>query len=394
MTRDELIAANPHLIPLGSEKARNQNDLVLAAKNLRTELKTAGIVASVRTTRYANGNSMHVSVLDESDRDRAQTLADRYCNSTFDSYTDTTKSAPTEWTRTFGGARNTSAGVACGEEREKLLGTYKAPAKESVSLQEIEAKFLTGAERGTESTLARYVPHFKDDPDIMLKAWDRLTMTLAQGKGDPNALAVLVEAGMDPNTRIRVRPATSALLLALGGNTQLSERRPATVATLLEHGAEPKSEALVRAARNGDTRIAEVLLAHGADINANAGVGDSPLHDAVFKKHYVMVNFLLDKGADPNQRNERGETPLHMAFNVMIAEVLLDRGADPTIKCAKGTTADEKLAYNGMPSLPEDVRALIRQHRLNNLAQASRPQSDLATPEEALARRQARGRAM
>ena len=75
-------------------------------------------------------------------------------------------------------------------------------------------------------------------------------------------------------------------------------------------------------------------------------------------------------------------------------DALLAAGADPSIQNSKGFTADANQMADGRAWLPEDVRALIRQHRLAQVAQASRPQdSDLASPEEALARR-SRGRFM
>jgi ankyrin repeat protein len=60
----------------------------------------------------------------------------------------------------------------------------------------------------------------------------------------------------------------------------------------------------------GDREAAEVLLAHGADLNAAGEDGDTPLHRAVAGGHAEMVKFLLIRGADPNLTNRYGSSAL------------------------------------------------------------------------------------
>jgi ankyrin repeat protein len=73
----------------------------------------------------------------------------------------------------------------------------------------------------------------------------------------------------------------------------------------------------------GHTDIAEMLLAHGAEINAGAG-GSPALHGAVTPAPLAgqvrvfgradLAKWLLAHGADPNVLNHDGQTPLAAAL--------------------------------------------------------------------------------
>ena len=98
-------------------------------------------------------------------------------------------------------------------------------------------------------------------------------------------------------------------------------------------------------------KMAELLLAHGAKVNINAGEykyvswpsGETPLHEAAGAGHIEMVNFLISKGADVNSRGDGGCPPLHRTLlcsdpeknkaKIKIRRILQIHGADPTITC-------------------------------------------------------------
>ena len=71
--------------------------------------------------------------------------------------------------------------------------------------------------------------------------------------------------------------------------------------------------------------LASVLISYGANVNARALNGDTPLHSARSAKY---AKILLDHGANVNSRNQLGQTPLHVVVRVDVAEVLLDNGGD------------------------------------------------------------------
>lgn len=83
--------------------------------------------------------------------------------------------------------------------------------------------------------------------------------------------------------------------------------------------------------------IAEVLLDHGADVNAGDSI--TPLIAAARAGHAGMVSLLLDRGADIEARGEAGQTALMQAVRagqMDIAVLLVERGADAGAKEGKG----------------------------------------------------------
>ena len=57
----------------------------------------------------------------------------------------------------------------------------------------------------------------------------------------------------------------------------------------------------------------QLLVEHGADVNARANDGNSPLHMASREGDADAVNFLLEAGADPSILNGQNQTPLEVA---------------------------------------------------------------------------------
>ena len=66
-------------------------------------------------------------------------------------------------------------------------------------------------------------------------------------------------------------------------------------------------------AGRGDLRIVSQLLASGADVNARAAGGYTPLHIAAFHDDVSIVNTLLAHGAAAEARDDQGRTPLTIA---------------------------------------------------------------------------------
>jgi ankyrin repeat protein len=100
---------------------------------------------------------------------------------------------------------------------------------------------------------------------------------------------------------------------------------------------------LMRAAANGNLSVVEVLLRAGADVNAKARDGKTPLFGAIeycrkYRKkefpedlHLEVVRKLIAAKADVNSREKFGLTPLMLAAGVphpKIVQSLINAGAD------------------------------------------------------------------
>lgn len=99
-------------------------------------------------------------------------------------------------------------------------------------------------------------------------------------------------------------------------------------ALLLAHNPtiEKAPKALLHAARNGDIEIMQMLLDHGANVNAHpygtyttvpqqrkSESWGSALHVAIGKGHIEAVRFLLEKGAAKEYKNKLDMTALDLA---------------------------------------------------------------------------------
>lgn len=83
--------------------------------------------------------------------------------------------------------------------------------------------------------------------------------------------------------------------------------------------------ALDYACSNGHLEVAKVLVAAGADINAQDERGWGPLHNSCTKftsKSLELVEFLLESGANPLLLNSDGQRPYDITKQPSIKSVL------------------------------------------------------------------------
>jgi ankyrin repeat protein len=98
-------------------------------------------------------------------------------------------------------------------------------------------------------------------------------------------------------------------------------------------GAAGPDTRLPEAARAGDRKAVDVLLAAGAAVNTTEPDGTTALHWAVYRDDAAMTRRLLDARANVNLANRNGATSLTLACtngNAAIVEQLLAAGADPS----------------------------------------------------------------
>lgn len=142
-----------------------------------------------------------------------------------------------------------------------------------------------------------------------------------------------------------------------------------------------------------DVEIAQFLVDQGADIDEVDLQGMTPLHFAAMFGHAEVIQVLIQAGADIQATDEDdGRSPLHYAArnnNAEAAKALIEGGADVDVEDNFGETPMELAEGDTL----KVFQSWSEKHQLKDIAQDSRPQSDLASPEEALGRR-GRGRMM
>ena len=160
---------------------------------------------------------------------------------------------------------------------------------------------------------------------------------------------------------MRARCITVAVLLAIAG-AGLS--------------AAPRDAGLLEAVRTGDTAAVEALLDGGADVNATAADGTTPLHWAVYRDDLPTVERLIRAGAAVDAANRYGVRPLSLASaggGAGIVEALLAAGADP----ATPTAGEPPILSAARTGSLDAVRLLVRHGADSNARESLRGQTAL-----------------
>lgn len=138
------------------------------------------------------------------------------------------------------------------------------------------------------------------------------------------------------------------------GGTFISEEGSGVIRLLLEHGADVNKPAndnrsntpLHLASTHQHIKPVQVLLDHGANINAEDGQGQTPLHrvfedNILHENSFSLAQLLVGRGAGVNAHDKDHVTPLHLASYYQKLEsvrFLLDHGANVNAKQSHGKT--------------------------------------------------------
>lgn len=143
----------------------------------------------------------------------------------------------------------------------------------------------------------------------------------------------------------------------------------------------PQSESpLWDAVTNGDIQRAKALIAAGADVNYKNRYGASVLHQAVSRGHAELVELLLAKGANVNAKARFDVMPLHLAGKDGIAEILLAHGAEVDAQTDKGETALHWAAGGGIGTKGEEAMLRMAAVLLRHEADVNKMSSAYGTP--------------
>ena len=258
----------------------------------------------------------------------------------------------------------------------------RSGAKEDDRSRAAEIRYLTGKRDVTELTarLARH-PHLVNARDAFQQT--PLMLAVLDERPDDNIIQTLLRLGADPNaTNIfggtpysaaveREHVAVIASLRSRGGKeTPMSRSAPLRIAAqkgLLQDVQDILQQHPEWAGAHDDLRrtslhlaggsslpIVELLLRHGADVNARDYGDNTPLHAAAAAGKLEIVRALLAKQADARAVNRQRVTPLLNAASsgsVPVVEALLAAGADLKNADNLGETALHRAATSGQVEL-------------------------------------------
>lgn len=183
-------------------------------------------------------------------------------------------------------------------------------------IRERGQRLITASGRGDVEAVTRLLA-----ADASVSARDDTGRTALVAAAYGNHLAVarrLLAAGADPN--VKDQSVQSAYLIA----TSEVGDDPRLLRLLLDHGADVRSldswrgTGLIRAADRGFSRVVEVLLDTGIDIDHVNRIGYTALHEAVVlgdggRSHQRTVAALVSSGVDTSIKDSQGRTALQSA---------------------------------------------------------------------------------
>jgi hypothetical protein len=185
---------------------------------------------------------------------------------------------------------------------------------------------------------------------------------LEQMLASDSSLANTLHREFEDPFRKKRFPVASLLYAVAGPPPQMISRAsvasrtdPAVAKLLLKCGADPnvyshhgRPLCWVR-----DRAMAELLIAHGGEINLWHDNGGSPLNFAIWGRCSIdHIAMMIDLGADPNQAGDDGSTILHEAARFAEADkisLLVESGARPTARNQNGETPLDVANRNKRP---------------------------------------------
>ncbi|MHC4561413.1 MAG: ankyrin repeat domain-containing protein [Planctomycetota bacterium] len=228
-----------------------------------------------------------------------------------------------------------SSDVTDRTEAAKSLGEMGSAAKAKTAVPALEAIVEDESDRSPDDWHAWYqasvalsrIAHIENEATALAE-----TQAFLEGGGDAAGVDGLFR--MDAAERAG-HVSVVELLLANGGRIGVPEGMESP----------PMNDAVLGAVNSGKTDILELLLRQGADVNARRALGDggrglTPLHEAARYGDVKIVRFLLAHGADVNAEAGDGVTPLCIAAGAGYgdaARTLIEHGAKVSVDPQTGT---------------------------------------------------------
>jgi len=217
--------------------------------------------------------------------------------------------------------------AAEGGNATMLQRLLESGADPNLALPLGETPIMTAARSGTVQGV-RHLIGAGADVNLSERSRGQTALMWAAAQGHHDVVQALIDADVDIEARSTVRPRLMYADASNGG--------------AFDQGIVEKLggySALLFAARQGDTAIADLLLTAGADVDGQAGNGATPLVVATHSGHAPLARLLLERGADPDAMGA-GYNALHAAVlrgDLDTVVALLEHGADPDVRLLRAT---------------------------------------------------------
>lgn len=148
---------------------------------------------------------------------------------------------------------------------------------------------------------------------------------LACEHSSPNCLQALLDSAAPGSVDLEARNYDGLTALHVAVNTKCHQ----AVLLLLERGADIDAvdiksgrSPLIHAVENNSLSMVQLLLQHGANVNAQMYSGSSALHSASGRGLLPLVRTLVRSGADSGLKNCHNDTPLMVARSRRVIDIL------------------------------------------------------------------------
>ncbi|KAM5134169.1 B-cell lymphoma 3 protein isoform 1-T1 [Callospermophilus lateralis] len=194
----------------------------------------------------------------------------------------------------------------------------------------------------------------------------------------PTCLRALLDSAAPGTVDLEARNYDGLTALHVAVNTQCHE----AVLLLLERGADIDAvdiksgrSPLIHAVENNSLSMVQLLLQHGANVNAQMYSGSSALHSASGRGLLPLVRTLVRSGADSGLKNCHNDTPLMVARSRRVIDILRGKASraasasqpepSPDRSATTSPESGSRLSSNGLlsaspcsspaPSPPKDA---------------------------------------